>query len=226
MKIWRFLMVINSDNDCDYIFDKIIRSRRSIRFFKDKFPQKEDIEDILDAGMMAPYAAQAVGENEEFRRFFVFENGTKSIKIAGDLMGKKAEEGLNHFKNMITEKPFLKNKVQPFMDKLQMIVDNGVLGVGTAPYFVVVAELKGVPPVEQESIAHCLENMWLKATALELGLHLVSLTSQMAEDVEFMKLLDIPIGKYGINGCAIGYPSSETPPRPRPNTKKATRWLS
>ena len=219
-------MATNNDKDCNNIFDKIIRSRRSIRFFKDKFPSKENIEDILDAGMMAPYAAQAVGENEEFRLFFVFENGTNSIKIAGDLMGKKAEEGLNHFNNMITEKPFLKNKVQPFMDKLQMIVDNGVLGVGTAPYFVVVAELRGVPPVEQESIAHCLENMWLKATALELGFHLVSLTSQMAEDGEFMKLLDIPIGKYGINGCAIGYPSSETPPRPRPDTKKATKWLS
>jgi nitroreductase len=219
-------MVTNNDNDCNYIFDKIIRSRRSIRFFKDEFPSKENIEDILDAGMMAPYAAQAVGENDEFRRFFVFKNGTKSIKIAGDLMGKKAEEGLNHFKNIITEKPFLKPKVQPFMEKLQMIVDNGVLGVGTAPYFVVVAELKGVPPVEQESIAHCLENMWLKATALKLGFHLVSLTSQMEEDEEFMKFLDIPIGKYGINGCAIGYPLSETSPRPRTDTKKVTKWIS
>ncbi len=218
-------MTINKDYDCNNVFDEIIKSRRSVRFFKDEFPSKENIEDILDAGMMAPYAAQAVGENEEFRRFFVFENGTKSMEIAGDLMSKKAEEGLNHFKNMITEKPYLKGRVQPFMEKLQMIVDHGVLGVGTAPYFIVVAELKGVPPVEQESIAHCLENMWLKATALELGLHLVSLTSQMSEEEEFMKLLDIPIGKYGINGCAIGYPSSETPSKPRPDTKKATKWL-
>ncbi len=218
-------MSINKDNDCNNVFDEIIKSRRSVRFFKDEFPLKKNIEDILDAGMMAPYAAQAVGENEEFRRFFVFKNGTESLEKAGDLMGKKAEEGLNHFKNMITEKPFLKSRVQPFMEKLQMIVDNGVLGVGTAPYFVVVAELRGVPPVEQESIAHCLENMWLKATALELGFHLVSLTSQMGEEEEFMKLLGMPVGKYGINGCAIGYPLSESPPKPRPNTKKATKWL-
>jgi nitroreductase len=218
-------MSINKDNDCNNVFDEIIKSRRSVRFFKDEFPSKENIEDILDAGMMAPYAAQAVGENEEFRRFFVFKNGTESLEKAGDLMGKKAEEGLNHFKNMITEKPFLKSRVQPFMEKLQMIVDNGVLGVGTAPYFVVVAELRGVPPVEQESIAHCLENMWLKATALELGFHLVSLTSQMVEEEEFMKLLGMTVGKYGINGCAIGYPLSESPPKPRPDTKKATKWL-
>lgn len=219
-------MDIADNNDCNNMFDEIIKSRRSVRFFKDEFPSKEFIKDILNAGMMAPYAVQAVGENEDFRRFFVFENGSESMEIAANLMGKKAEEGLNHFKRMITEKPFLKNKVQPFMDKLQMIVDKGVLGVGTAPYFIVVAELRGVPPVEQESIAHCLENMWLKATALQLGFHLVSLTSQMAEEEEFMKLLDIPVGKYGINGCAIGYPAMKAPSVPRPNITKVTKWFN
>ena len=219
-------MTITNDNDCNEVFDKIIKSRRTVRFFKDEFPSKEDIEDILEAGMLAPYAAQAVGENEDFRLFYVFKNGGKSMEIARDLMHKKAKEGLEHFRNMVAEKPFLKEKVQSFMGKLQMIVDHGVLGVGTAPYFVIVAELRGVPPVEQESIAHCLENMWLKATELELGFGLVSLTSQMAEDEEFLKLLDIPKGKYGINGCAIGYPAKQIPIMPRPNTKKATKWLN
>ena len=219
-------MTINNYNDCNKLFDEIIRSRHSTRFFKDEFPSKENIEDILNAGMLAPYAAQAVGDNEDFRRFFVFKNGSKSMEIAGDLMYKKAEEGLNHFKAMVTEKPFLKEKVQPFMEKLQMIVDNGVLGVGTAPYFVVVAELRGVPPVEMESIAHCLENMWLKATELDLGFGLVSLTSQMAEDEEFLKLLDIPKGKYAINGCAMGYSAKQFPNTTRPDTKKSTKWLN
>jgi nitroreductase len=218
-------MTIKNDNDCNKIFDEIIQSRRSTRFFKDEFPSKENIEDILNAGMLAPYAAQAVGDNDDFRRFFVFKNGGKSMEIAGDLMHKKAEEGLNHFKKMVAEKPFLKSKVQPFMDKLQIIVDNGVLGVGTAPYFVIVAELRGVPPVEMESIAHCLENMWLKATELELGFGLVSLTSQMAEEDKFLKLLDIPKGKYALNGCAIGYPAKELPATTRPDTKKSTKWL-
>jgi nitroreductase len=218
-------MTLNNNTDCNKVFDEIIKSRQSIRSFKDDIPSKENIEDILEAGMLAPYAAQAVGENEDFRRFFVFENGSNSMEIARILMYKKAEQGLDHFKKMVEEKPFLKGKVQSFMDKLQMIVDKGVIGVGTAPYFIVVAELRGVPPVEMESIAHCLENMWLKATELELGFGLVSLTSQMAEEEEFMKLLGMPVGKYGINGCAIGYPAAQIPHKSRPDTKKATKWM-
>ncbi len=175
--------------------------------------------------MLAPFAAQAVDENDDFRRFFVFENNTPSMDKAATLMRRKAKEGLDHFNKMVEEKPFLKSKVNPFMKKLQMFADKGVLGVGTAPYFIVVAEIRGVPPVVQESIAHCMENMWLKTTALNLGFHLVSLTSQMAEEKEFMELLDIPLGKYGLNGCAIGYPANETSSGPRPDTKTVTKWM-
>jgi len=217
-------MVDPLDNDCKNL-DKILNSRRSVRIFKDDIPPKEDIEKILRSGMLAPYAAQAVGENQIFRRFFVFKNGTESMKIAQDLMKQKAEEGLNHFKRILEEQPFIKPKVQPFMKKLQLFVDKGVLGVGTAPYFIVVAELRGIPPVEQESIAHCLENMWLKATELELGFHIVSLTSQMTENDEFLKLLGIPKGPYGLNGCAIGYSANEMSEVVRPDTKSVTKWI-
>jgi len=50
------------------------------------------------------------------------------------------------------------------------------------PYYIVVAERSGIPPAEQQSLAHCLENMWLKATALGLGFQLVSVTAQMGRD--------------------------------------------
>ena len=43
-----FLMVINEDNNCNEIFDEIIKSRRSTRFFTEEFPSKEIIEDILN----------------------------------------------------------------------------------------------------------------------------------------------------------------------------------
>ena len=50
--------------ECNDVFDNIIETRRSIRFFKDEMPPKEFIEDIIKAGLFAPYAAQAVGGEE------------------------------------------------------------------------------------------------------------------------------------------------------------------
>lgn len=217
-------MVDPVDNQCKTL-DDILESRRSVRSFNEEVPTKETVEQILKSGLQAPYAAQAVGESTVFRRFFVFKNGTESMKTAEKLMRNKAEEGLNHFKGILKEQPMLEQRVKPFMEKLQLFVDNGVLGVGTAPYFIVVAELRGIPPVEQESIAHCMENMWLKAAELGLGFQLVSLTSQMSEDEEFLNLLGIPRGPYGINGCAIGYPATEMSKVVRPDLKEVTQWI-
>jgi nitroreductase len=174
---------------------------------------------------LAPYAAAAVGDKQDFRRFFVFEKDTNSIKTLATRMKNKAAEGIQHFENLIVEKPFMKSKFQPFLKRLNMVVDKGVPGVNTAPYFIIVAELRGIPPAEQESLAHVLENMWLKATALDLGFQLISLTSQMAEDDELMKLLGLPVNKFALNGCAIGYPAITPSATPRPDTLKATRWM-
>lgn len=215
----------NNIYERNLIFDKIIHSRRSIRVFKDDKPTKKDIEDIIEAGMLAPYAAAAVGKNKDFRLFYVFEMGTESIKTLAHLMEIKANEGVKHFEGLIKEKPFMKPKFQPFLNRLKMIGEKGVPGATTAPYFIIIAELRGIPPAEQESLAHVLENMWLKTTALNLGFQLISLTSQMADDEELMKLLELPIGKYAINGCAIGYPEIIPKPTPRPNTQKSTKWM-
>ncbi len=217
-------MADSVDNQCKTL-DEIIESRRTVRNFSEEIPTRETVEQILKSGLQAPYAAQAVGESTVFRRFFVFENGTESMKTAEKLMRNKAEEGLNHFKGILKEQPMLKQRVENFMGRLQLFVDNGVIGVGTAPYFIVVAELRGIPPVEQESIAHCMENMWLKATELGLGFQLVSLTSQMSENQEFLNLLGIPLGPYEINGCAIGYPATEMSKVVRPDIKEVSQWI-
>ena len=51
-------------------FDEILRLRRSIREFTDEVPPKDLIEKIIDAGYLAPYAAQAVGSDKRFRKFY------------------------------------------------------------------------------------------------------------------------------------------------------------
>ena len=76
--------------------------------------------------------------------------------------------------------PALKSRAATFAARLEYIRKAGVVpGVETAPYFIVVAERRGFPEIEQQSLAYCLENMWLKATVLNLGFQLVSATSGM-----------------------------------------------
>ena len=175
--------------------------------------------------MLAPYAAAAVRDEKDFRKFFVFERNTRSFESVSSILKKKAADTAQRYEKLMEEKPSMKSKIQPFMKRLQMIADKGSPGLRTAPYFIVVAELKGIPPAELQSMAHVLENMWLKATAIGLGFQLVSTTSQMAEDEEFIKLLGLPVKKFAVNGCAVGYPTLVPPATPRPDTHKATRWM-
>jgi hypothetical protein len=96
------------------------------------------------------------------------------------------------------------------MNLLRIGVDKCVSGVTNAPYIIIVVELRNVSPDEHQTLAQVLENMRLKATALNLGFQLIllpcgnlSLITQMAGDEDLMKLLGLPIRKFAINGCAI-----------------------
>jgi nitroreductase len=122
--------------------------------------------------------------------------------------------------------PVFRARAVTFVERLAAIRKMGMVpGVGTAPYYVVVAERKGFPPVELQSLAHCMENMWLKATALNLGFQLVSVTSQMSQDPAFCRILGIAAGEWELMGCAIGYPQDELSPSIRPPVEDVTRWL-
>ena len=211
--------------ECSDAFDNIIESRRSVRFFKDQMPPKEDIESIIRAGLFAPYAAQAVDENEYFRKFIVISKNSEKMKEIAEITKNKVKIMSEQLKAQMEENSYLKEKGKSFSKRLELFADKGVLGIGTAPYYIVVAEKKGVPPVEQQSLAHCLQNMWLKATSLDLGFHLVSATAQMGEDEDFCEILGIKPGEFGLNGCAVGYPKEIPPKTSRPAVDEVTKWI-
>ena len=112
-----------------------------------------------------------------------------------------------------------------YLGRLKMIAENGHPSLAVAPYYIVVAEYQGFPPAGLQSLAHVLENMWLKATALGLAFQLISVTESMAEDEAFVRLLGLPFGEYVMDGCVIGYPGADPPPAPRSNMSSAVRWL-
>ena len=115
---------------------------------------------------------------------------------------------LEHFMKHIQ----LRAKAGWFVNRLEMFNKIGMIpGVGTAPEFIVVAEKKGFPAVEQQSLAHCLENMWLKATALDLGFQLCILPN-----VKF--IVGQTLFGQALNGCAIGQSAEKLSSSIRPSS--------
>lgn len=220
-------MCTTTSDQKNAILDEILATRRSHRLFLPDVPPEDDIKRILHAGLLAPFAAAAVGGTTDyFRRFFVLEKGSPSLDAASKRVMAQVMEMSDKLDAAMETDPKLRAQAVMFVQRLSMMKKRGMVpGVGTAPYYIVVAERRGFPPVELQSLAHCLENMWLKATALDLGFHIVSITSEMSEDPEFCKILGITPGEWMLMGCAVGYPKDELSPSIRPPVDDVTRWL-
>jgi nitroreductase len=210
------------------LLDEIINARRTYRMFRQDAPPEECIRGIIQAGLAAPFAAAALGGkgNDYFRQFFVFSRDSRGLVIAGGLLLEKVHMMAEQLEAGMKDNPGLRSRAESFAKRLGMIRKAAIVpGVGTAPYYIVVAERRGFPPVEQQSLAHCMENMWLKATALNLGFQLVSVTGQMGSDPEFCRLLGIKPDVFELNGCAIGYYQEQLPPSIRPPADQVTSWM-
>ncbi len=199
--------------------DVVIRSRRSVRAFSSIPLGREAVEAIIEAGLLAPFAALAVAGTPDFRKVFVMRNSSKAMKSASDMLKQR----------MACVAAELEEKfgLAPFVLALQQMSERGVPGLAHAPYYIVVGERKGLPPVAAQSLCYCLETMWLKATSLGIGLQLVSATMQMGDDPAFCALLGIPAGDYALDGCLLGYPSPdyEPPEVQYPSADASVIWL-
>ena len=212
-------------NQKNIIFDQIIIERRSHRRFWREFPSKTDVLSIIDAGLHAPFAAVS-NTKGYFRRFFILKMGSKSMTTAAVIIFEEVSTMISKLELAMENDPPLRKQAIGFANRLALIKKMGTVpGVGTAPYFIIIAEKKGFPRVEQQSLAHCLENMWLKVTALDLGFQLVSATAQLADNPSFCEMLGIDPGEWALNGCAVGYSAEELSPSILPSVDEVTHWL-
>jgi nitroreductase len=220
-------MCTESGKQKNVTLDQILAERRSYRMFRQEFPPEDAIRRIIHAGLLAPFAAAAVGNSTDyFRRFFVMKKGSMSMTAAAPLVMAEIHRMSENLHEEMKNNLWLREHAMGFAQRLAMIKKRGVVpGIGTAPYSIVVAERKGYPPVELQSLAHCMENMWLKATALGLGFQMVSITSEMAHNPEFCNILGITTVEWALMGCAIGYPQEMLSPSIRPPVEEVTRWL-
>jgi nitroreductase len=193
---------------------QLMAARSSVRGFSDELPPRAAVEQVIAAGLTAPYAAAMAPGQRLDRRFFVLPRGSAAVVAAATAIQAHARAALAG-----GQVP------APLRARLEPVAEGRVQGVGTAPYYVVVAE-RGAAPVQLQTLGHVLENMWLMATALGLGMHLVSATTTMADDADFCALLGLPAGQYALNGCALGVPAQAPDERPAPDARAVTTWLA
>ncbi|MCC0686389.1 nitroreductase family protein [Clostridioides sp. ZZV14-6345] len=208
-------------NNVNEVLDMLLRTRRSIRSFTKEVPSKELIEEIIETGRLAPYAILAVAKQTDFRHFFVISNNSLQIDkiktILVDVIKTQISVNEKKVKNNIT--------LQSFITSLKMQVEKGVLGIGTAPYLIIVAERRGIPPIEQKSLSHVMQNMWLKSTALGLGFELVSVIGRLSDNKDFCDILGVPTGEYGFDACAIGFPTISVTKEGRAIPHPSIKWI-
>jgi nitroreductase len=207
------------------IFDEIIVSRRSIRNFKPDDLPKEYVEQVLTAGFSAPYAGATGISLFETRKFFVIKNGSAAHGRVEKLIVPNIEKNLKKLKFVSMMNGTFAKKAKAFVERLKMMAEKGMPTLKTAPYYIIIAERKGFPPVEKQSMSFALENMWLKATALGIGFQLISATGTMSKDREFMDMLGLKIGEHEIDGCVIGFAAQVPEKRVETEIKEYTKWL-
>jgi nitroreductase len=206
------------------VLDYLIETRHTIRKFKEEAPPKDMIEKVLKAGMLAPYA-QIVTTREDFRRFVVIPRESEATHKAATLLRKRATALFGELKDRMQREEFYKNNGTKYLGRLEAMGPKGMPLLGNAPYYIVVADQKVVLDKSGLALAHCLQNMWLKATALGLGFQLLTLTEELTESKEFCELIGIPFGEYVLDGCLVGYPDAPPAPSKRPPLDEMTKWL-
>jgi nitroreductase len=211
--------------ECNQALDEIIASRRTIRSFSQDAPPREMIEAVLQAGLLAPFAGLAVGSGKDHRRFVVIPRDSEASARAADMIKRQMVIARDQFRQEMQQDPSVGQQGKAYAKVLEMISERG-LPLGNAPFYIVIAERKGIPPAEAQSLAHCLQNMWLKATALGLGFQLISATGVMSGSKEFCELLGVPFGEFRLDGCLIGYPDRPPALIDRPHLTDVMTWLS
>lgn len=206
--------------------EDILKARRSVRLFSNIPPDKKDIEQITQTGLIAPFASLPAKGKKDFRKVIIIPTDSSAMAKIESII-KVAS--LNHFEG-IKENNTTSSSI---MKKLKS--DDITPLFGNAPYLIIAAERKGkgfpfTYEIEQSiSLSYCMYNMWLKATSLKIGFKLVSIFVhlKLGNNRELCELLGIQCGEYAIDACVIGYPDDKykLPQVNYPDYELNTTWL-
>jgi len=206
-------------------FNSIVCTRRSTRKFTPEIPAPDKMNDILQSAIFAPFGGATGIPLKEIRTISVFSQNTEQINRARELLFSQIRRRARIMSIVLMLFPFLRKRMQSFANRLSRLAQNGIPGLTEGAYYIVIAEKKGFPPVEKQSISHAMQNMWLSATAHDLGFQLISATGMMSKNKEFMQLLGLKAGDYAIDGCVIGVPKKAPQARKRRQIEDFVTWI-
>ena len=204
--------------------EAIMASRRTVRRFMPQAPPRDLVERVVRAGLLAPYSGLGV-TREDFRRVVVVSRDSTVMTQATLLLKQSIRATRQRLEQEMQHDSQVRSRGQAYLKVLQMAEKGEAPILAKAPYYLVVAEERAIPHVEHCSLAHCLQNMWLEATALGLGFQLVTATQGMSEDRKFCELLGLPAGVYVLDGCLLGYAAETPKPVKRPDPSQVITWL-
>lgn len=205
------------------IFDAILETRRTCRGFTDTVPSREDIESVVEAGRLAPYASISAGDVEIFRHFFILTKDNPMYPQIESLIRTQSAADLADLLVRKENDSFLQEHSKGLEGLWGAVASHGVPVFPNPPCLIVIAEWRGARQAERQSLAHAIQNMWLKATALNLDFNPLSIMESMVDNQEFCQLFDLPVGRYGFHGCVVGTRQAETLTS-KPITAQ-THWL-
>lgn len=212
-------MFENMDHSHSDALDEILRARHTVRSFSTTPVEKEKIEQIIHAGLVAPFAAMAVIGKKDWRKIFVAPAASPVIGQMKAVVSARFPQYVRELESKFGPVPFVKMLKSPQMTS--SLLDK--------PYIVIVGEKKGVPEAASESVSYCMESMWLKATSLKVGFQPITAVVglKLGNDEEFCKILGIPCGEYHLDGFVLGYPADGYKPAPvqYPDVESAVKWL-
>lgn len=195
-------MFTKSDNE---IFDRIIEKRSTCRSFTDQVPEKEELEEIIKAGQLSPYASIDSKAIDVFRHFYVIFRDDPRLDVIDRLIREQSATDLQRRLKEKKTDPFLQENGERVEKLWDNVAKNGESTFPNPPCMIVVAEWRGARRAERQSLAHLMENMWLKATALNLDFQIISVIENMVDNKEFCDLFHLPTGEYGFHACIVGH---------------------
>ena len=200
---------------------ELMKTRRSIRRYKDKDVPDELLEKIMEAGRWAPS-----GDNGQAWRFIVvrdYETRKALSRIATEGSGRRftAEFFTGRMEERFEGLKDEKKKARIYQKLCSGEVSSFLVN---APVILVVCAYLDVWDVPYD-VALATQNMQLMAHDLGLGTCVVvAPVCDIIDEVETNKLLKVPHGYKVALPLAVGYPDENPGPRPRWDLKDITYY--